>query len=350
MNYCVKKSIYALCLFILASCGKSARVLQSNYQSQDFQISIDGPGAGELLLHYTGSGGAVIQHNSTVLLVDPFFSNTNLLPVAMKALFGGYLKQKEKSIRHGIQRSPITFNGADAVLITHAHYDHLMDVPWLYSKGILDQKTTPVLGNNTMTKLLNHYQITETIDMEGRATSGSAYKGIGGVRILPILSQHAAHVGHIKAFTGEYNGQLRRKGALKSHISDWREGKTLAYLVDFLDGDDIDFRLFIQTSSSDAPLGLPPKKLLNQRSVDLAILGVASYHNSNDYPKFLITQMNPSAVLFVHWENFFQGYRKEKPRTVIGTDVKAFPGLVDQYYNRKNFQMVKPGVTMTVKY
>ncbi|MCS6906283.1 MAG: MBL fold metallo-hydrolase [Anaerolineales bacterium] len=70
-----------------------------------------------LFFQWLGVGGVRLRWRGKVLLIDPFVTRPSLTEVLFRPLV-----PNAELLR---QRLPC----ADAVLITHAHYDHLMDVP-----------------------------------------------------------------------------------------------------------------------------------------------------------------------------------------------------------------------------
>jgi hypothetical protein len=88
--------------------------------------------------------------------------------------------------------------------------------------------------------------------------------------------------------------------------------------------------------------------LVKDRNVDIAFLGVASYHFSSDYPCTLLGSIKPQKVVWIHWEDFFRRYTK-KPKTVRGTDVAGFFELPCLKPYAENF-LPWPGVVFDVGY
>jgi hypothetical protein len=130
------------------------------------------------------------------------------------------------------------------------------------------------------------------------------------------------------------------------------EGNTFSFLIDYLDATgNIDLRIFIQSSSGNPPAGIPPLALVKNHPVDLAFLGMASYHFSSEYPCTLLEAIKPKEVVWIHWEDFFRKYTK-KPKTVRGTDVVGFFDIpcVKPYKENKKILLPWPGVTYDVTY
>ena len=305
------KHVTYLCAvsIVLSSCGTAK--LGQHYYDKDQQVELEETPSRNLRLHYLGCGGLAIRHGKTLLMTDPFFSNTSLGAIALKTITGGNIGPREQDIRYGLNRVPVDMNMDDikGVFISHAHYDHLLDVPWLYQHQWTGAQPG-VYGSATAQFILKQFELPaeRLINVEPlMADQGQAGQWINvapGVRVLPIKSHHAHHFLGIKLYCGENTRKLRRKpGSFKSKLNHWKEGQTLAYLFELSDGEAV-FNLFVQTSASKKPMGLPPADVLSGRSIDLAVLCVASYDNVEEYPYHHIDQLQPKGIIFVHWETF----------------------------------------------
>ncbi|MCP4920539.1 MAG: hypothetical protein GY913_26875, partial [Proteobacteria bacterium] len=92
-----------------------------------------------------------------------------------------------------------------------------------------------------------------------------------------------------------------------TRASDWLEGATVSWLVDFLDEDgDIAHRVYYQDAPTNAPRGLVHPDLLDERPIDLAVLNVGSWDAVRDHPTQALQNLAPRYAMGVHWENFFQ--------------------------------------------
>lgn len=348
----MKNHLFILITILLFNCTGSTRLIDTYYKPNNFEIPINVNGTNSIKIHYTGCGGLIIKKGETILMTDPYFSNKGLVSVVAKTLVGGYVQSSQEDVNFGLNRAPMDIKKVKGVFISHSHYDHLMDVPWL-----LEEKIDPsaiIYGNHTMKFILERFGIdpSNILDVEPymatRFNTGKWLDITTDIRVLPIKSHHAPHIGKIKLYGGEHKNNFKRKNEWKSKLNHWKEGQTLAYLFEFKE-EGKSFNLFVQTSASEKPLGLPPLSVLASHPIDLAVLCVASYKNVQDYPHNHIQNLKPKAILFVHWEDFFRSYQKP-PRTVRGTKVKLFPKQVAKYYDNTKFWMPKPGVTMKVIY
>ena len=71
---------------------------------------------------YLGTGGFLIERGQSAILTAPFFSNNSLSRVGL-----WNLKVKESTISRYIPN----LKNVQAILVGHAHYDHLLDITLL---------------------------------------------------------------------------------------------------------------------------------------------------------------------------------------------------------------------------
>ena len=91
----------------------------------------------DLFFRWLGVGGLQLCWRGQVLLIDPFLTRPSLRQVLLQPL-----KTDVELVRHEITQ-------ASAILITHAHYDHLLDTP-----EIVRQTNASVYGSENVIKLL----------------------------------------------------------------------------------------------------------------------------------------------------------------------------------------------------
>ena len=76
---------------------------------------------------YLGTNGYQFEFKGHALLVDPYFSRVDLLSVAL----GARIQPNASRINDGLNHLAPK---ADAILVTHGHFDHLLDVPTVMAK------------------------------------------------------------------------------------------------------------------------------------------------------------------------------------------------------------------------
>ncbi len=307
----------------------------------DTVVMANGEANGSVKVAYLGSGGVLVIRNGAAVLVDPFFSNQRFGRIGRSLFLAGgnarTMKSDPKMISHGVETIRRLLGDSvelKGLLVSHSHYDHLMDVPAVLSK--LDS-SFPVFLNETGFNICHRVMDTSRVAiLETQMTKTDVIRHPfvvplddgSTIQVRPILADHNPHFRHVKFFSGSQKKPVHEFADpfQKSAANLWLEGNTFSFLIDFVRPDGtIDYRVFIQSSSCDPPAGIPPAELLS-RPVDLALLGVVSYQYSPEYPCAQLNLLAPSEIIWLHWEDFFRKYDR-KPKTVRGTDIPGFFNL-----------------------
>ncbi len=271
-----------------------------------------------LEIRYLGVAGALLRRGSTAILAAPFFSNPRLLRV----MFGRIDPDAE---RIDAALAPLASELADvrAVLVGHAHYDHLMDVPHVATRYTPEAR---ILGSHTAVNILRGFDLQphrlEALNpIAASHWRPGSWVPLDGARVMAIRSEHAPHFLGRKAFGGAVDEALDRP---PRRARGYPEGQPFTFLIDFLDPDgSVAARVFYQDTASNAPVGFPPTlPAEDAHPVDVAILCVASLSQVRGYPEGIVRATNPRLVVMAHWEDFFVPPDVQRP--VPATDVGAF--------------------------
>lgn len=307
------------------------------------QINCDEGTADAVELTYLGAGGFLMRWNHHALLTAPFYSNPGLLQVALG------LPISANSERIDAHLPPVS--DVEAILVGHAHYDHLMD-----AVTVAEQHAPRAVfyGNQTMAHLL-----AARAPLRGRvvavdATAGDwqrpgrwQYIADGSIRFMALRSEHAPHFVGITMFGGSVDADQEH---LPRTAYGWKEGQTLSFLIDFLDANGaVRLRLHYQDSASNPPAGFPPSFAgADFARIDLAILCVASFGNVNDYPEAIVRHLQPQTVVLGHWESFFRS--PDCPLEPVPlTDTEAFAlRLTSALPSGASWYTPRPGAALKV--
>src|SRR4029434_8947822 len=205
-------------------------------------VVADSPGAAPNVVRvtYLGTNGYQFEFKGRALLVDPYFSRVDLLSVAL----GSRIQSNAARINDGLRHLATK---ADAILVTHGHFDHLLDVPVVMAK--------------TRARLIAS---ASSVDLARRAgaSSGETVKP-GDVRRIGPWKIRVLSATHDRLFGKVPFDQPRMQTGAPQRAADWICGERLACLIE-VNGQ----RIYVDSGGT--PAQLPP----NQR-VDLAILGMA---------------------------------------------------------------------------
>jgi L-ascorbate metabolism protein UlaG (beta-lactamase superfamily) len=307
----------------------------------------------EVQIKYLGAGGVVIKRGADVLLTAPFFSNPSIPRVAF-----GEIAARPEQIDHFLGSTGGSIADATAVLVGHAHYDHLMDVPYIKKKYLPQAR---IYGSETMRNTLagdptlsaeDVKSVEEKKEDVGTADRPGKWWPAGPrLRFMALRSEHAPIIAHLKFFEGNYTEPLQQ---LPTRAFGWREGRTLAYLIDFLgaDGKTVEFRIHYQDAASNKPLGFPPSSFADpadDHPVDLAIVCMPGFDQVKEYPEAIVKRLKPRFVVIIHWENFFELLPDDPKdlRTVPTEDAERFLARLQAVLPEKaSFTLPAPGAWM----
>ncbi len=287
----------ALLVAVLSGCGQPVP------DGLELSAGIDAvhagpPGTGFVDVQFLGVAGFVLRHANDMIMTAPMFSNpplSKLIPFT-ELTFD----------RNAIDRFLPPVADAEAILVGHAHYDHLLDVPYIARRHA---RNAVVYGSATMS-----HTIAAALPVERRKVVNvlAARPGRPGIwlynkkrtmRWMAIEAAHAPHLRNLTLLKGYYDRDLPR---LPRTAFGYLEGQTFAWLIDFLDEAGVPrLRIYYQDSACGPPDGMLPELPEDDvRRVDVAVVGVASFANLPEHPQRLIRHLGARHYVFSHWDNF----------------------------------------------
>ncbi len=308
----------ALCL--LAGCYGPVQYLEPFSKQRDVDCS--GAPTAVVDVTYLGAGGFLIRHRhrddarkiDRAIMTGPFFSNPGLL----RSLLGFPIAADPTRIAELLP--PV--GDVTAILVGHAHYDHLMDTIHV-AETSAPQAT--LYGNDTMVRIVNarpalRSRVHSLEPKAGDSRAPGRWQPLagGGMRVMALRSEHAPQFLGVRAFDGAIDQDLT---SLPRTAYGWKGGQTLAFLIDVLGGDGSPLlRFHYQDAASTPPLGFPPPmEMIDSHPVDVALLCVASFDQVPRYPEGLMAALKPRHVVLAHWENFFSKRRPPPPLPFLDT-------------------------------
>lgn len=250
-------------------------------------------------VRYYGSGCLTIQRSKTVLLTDPYIGNTSGIQVLL-----GRIKTDKEYVDRYI--NPAAFSMVKMVIASHGHFNHLMDMPYL-SKYIPD--TTQIICNRTSKHILGYYNLPQQAMMANDLMGDSQQEGYWfynedrSIRTMAFRSGHPDKVAGINSSNRRYTSNVVSEPEM---MSDWQEGQTLSFIVDFLEADTIGYRMFFMGAMSEGSLGLFPKYLLKEKAVDDVFIACTDEIPYATYPGPVIDLTKPKRVFIIQWEKFMR--------------------------------------------
>lgn len=273
----------------------ASMVLVAGVSAVAAQDQRNDPKSGQVVLRWLGTAGWEISDGATVILIDPYLSRINgprppgagsagtPIPGDTRKLYGwdDAAVPDEAVIDSHIPR-------ADFVLVTHTHYDHVLDVPHIALK-----KHARVIGTESTENVLRAYSVPEEQLITVR---GSEDYELGTFSLKVIPSLHSA-LDHKHYFSSAKAPEGMKAPLTLKQMSP--EGGTLAYLVRFHGHRILAFggMNYIEREME----GLKP---------DVALVGASgSRKEIYDYAGRLMRALSfPPLVIPTHWDNFFVPY------------------------------------------
>jgi hypothetical protein len=282
------------------------------------------PAPHELLIRYLRSGGLYFEWQGQALLTAPFATNyplTDLNPPVYR--FGPkdgprFLPLQRIAYDHAALAwvlDGLPLGRVGAILVGHSHYDHLGDLPPVARR----MPGARVYVNDSGQKLL-----AGEAALRGRVRSVEHERAFlpacSGerclIRFAAIPSEHAPNVEVLGLDLAWQPGEVRdasTRPLAGQRLTKLKAGKTLAFLVDFLDPADpsrVAFRVHYQDAASRPEHGYPSAAQLAERPVDLEVVTMPGRETLPEgpdaYPVGVLRRGGARHALVIHYEDFFR--------------------------------------------
>ena len=236
---------------------------------------ISSPSSG-VRVTYLGTNGYLLEASDSTILIDPYFSRIALAPLASNSP----IKPNIIQINAGMNRLP---KRVDAILVTHGHFDHLLDVP-----EIACRTGASIVASPTSCYLSQAVGAPASKTFLVRAGDSVHF---GGTRVHVLPAVHDRIFGMLPfpaVLTAVPQKPPRRP-------SDWVCGEPLAFLIE-IGGK----RIYVDAGGTVATL---PQATAGP--VDLAILGVY-LPDSRHRLLPALRRLRPRYILPSHQDDFFR--------------------------------------------
>ena len=232
-----------------------------------------------IFLRWLGNAGFEFKMDDLTVVVDPFLTRPKV-----RNLYFGRVAPDQAALRKYIPH-------CDHLLVTHAHFDHCMDVPEIALR------TGATVHGSANTCAIMRIAGVPLNQIHGISAGDSFY--IGNIRVSVLPATHPWLPGYYYA---------RPKPAMRfpARLQDYRMDACYSYLLESQGR-----RMLIWSSTRSE--GAPRADLLTCRAV-----------SSQRWYEDLLEQVQPRVVIPQHWDDFFQPL-STYPRPFFGTPRLGLP-------------------------
>lgn len=258
------------------------------------QSSATPASTGPAQLTYFGAAGWQLSDDKTIVLIDPYISRIN----GPAPPGGGLVHSVAGDTRRSYGWNDLAvpdeaaidahIKKADLVLVTHTHFDHVLDVPHIALKT-----GATVIGTESTANVMRAYGVPEQQIITVRGGEDYQFPGFS-VKVIPSLHSPLDHKHYFSSAVAPPD--MKAPLTLEQMHP---EGGTLAYLIRFGGHQILAFGGMNYVEREIA--GLQP---------DVVLVGAAASRKEiYDYAGRLMRALhNPPLVLPTHWDNFLVPY------------------------------------------
>ena len=246
--------------------------------------------SGRVILRWLGTAGWEISDGTTVILIDPYISRIYGPQPPGRTAYARTAGDTRPRYEWDSVATPDVaaidahIQRADFVLVTHTHYDHVLDVPQIALKT-----HATVIGTDSTENVLRAYKVPEEQLITVRG--GEDYEfGAFSLKVIPSL--------HSPLDRKHYFSSEKAPEGMKAPLTLLQmhpEGGTLAFLIRFHGHQILAFggMNYIEREI----VGLEP---------DVVLVGAAASRKEiHNYSGRLLRALHfPALVLPTHWDNF----------------------------------------------
>lgn len=251
----------------------------------------NGDPSGHWSLTYHGAAGFTLSAAQSTVVLDPFVTRPGLLATGLKPL----------RPNHALIES--VFPKADAVLVGHAHHDHVMDAPHVCHHTGAQFIGGPDAANVARAAGLPERQIVETLGREDI--------DVGSATVRGIPSRH----GRVYFNRVTLPGSIDEPPPWPPRVWDLRHGTVLNWLVE------VGGLRVVHVDSADVI-----DEELEGLTADVVCLCAIGRRYRPGLVESVVSRLKPRWVVPCHWDWFFTPYG-DPLRLLPGVDL---PGFIEE--------------------
>lgn len=259
---------------------------------------------------WLGATGLIFKADTNVVQIDTYTSRPDSILSAFGKLDSDIENASDWATKVGLKYS-------DAILITHTHFDHIIDIKHFSQYG------SPLIYG---TKSAKNFSIGQGIKANRIKVIGHQNEfEIGDFKVKSIKLEHAPNLKKYIVF----NGEIKKKKQLPMYIWQMKEGGSLGYQIRFKDK-----KYLIHASS----IASPHIKNYNTLQSDVLFLSIANRKSTKDQIDKIISKVNPKIIIPIHYEGEF-GKLTPYQAAPNGDNIKEWISTVKLRFPNINIQL-----------
>lgn len=329
------KIMIVICVIVSAAMLSCCSLLQpsgdinsyNNYLYKSENISKDNVG---ISVKFFGTSTLLLDDGVEQILIDGFFSRPNIWKVAFTKI------KSDPKIKYLIKEN--NMNRVSDILVTHSHYDHVLDV------GILG-KLLPqanIVGTSSAINIARDSGIQENRLILVQPNK-PFYSNLNNFEITAIPSKHSPPT----LFNNDLDEDIKTPFIIPERFYNFKPGQVFDYMIEHTKNHKI---IMVKASASYDPNQLSTlNKILEDlsnrgRSIDILFLAVGglgkeSASNQNQYLQETLVKFKPKVVVPIHWDNFFISL--DNPLVMMPKGMDNTPIAFNKLISKAFFQKTK---------
>lgn len=265
---------------------------------------------------WTGAAGLRFETGEQMILIDPYYTRIGIFPT----LFAPISPDPAAIARHIRETDKIT-----AVIVSHTHSDHALDVPYIAARY-----DGELVGSASLDTLMRIY------DLPARTTICHGGETVALSDIAKVTMIRSTH-GLVAFGKVPFAGEISPVSTLPMKAKAYRVGTA------FMPQLELDGTCFLHTGSANFI-----EDELNGHTCDVLFLCVAGWQKRNGYPERIMELTQPKAIVLFHYDDFSRPHRHgARTRRMPFLDM---PGLTQRIKSTsRDVDLIVPeiGETMT---
>src|ERR1700730_6652944 len=164
---------------------------------------------------YLGTNGYQFEFKGHALLIDPYFSRLDFLSVAAGSRIQPDISRIADGMRHLAPK-------VDAILVTHGHFDHLLDAP-----TVMSRTRTRLIASRSSIDLLRRLPDAGAFPKRFDTVTAGDIRRVGPWKIRVLAATHDRLFGKVP-----FDQHESRRPGPPQRASDWMCGEPLGFLIE----------------------------------------------------------------------------------------------------------------------